>query len=78
MFVLFSNMSLLEINILDGQLVQEIDVTAIDGVEFAEGEEARAQAFAVFKDLGMLAISTTHAVYLIDFEKGVKFNQRID
>lgn len=53
-------------------------MTAIDGVEFAEGEEAKAQAFAVFKDLGMLAISTTHAVYLIDFEKGVKFNQRID
>lgn len=74
LFVMFSNMALVEINILDGKLVHELDVAAMDGVELTEGEQPRAYAFAVFKDLGMLAVSTTHAVYLIDFEKGMRFN----
>lgn len=43
-----------------------------------EGEEAKARAFALFKDLNMIAVSTQQAVYLIDYENEMKFSSRID
>lgn len=77
LFVMFSNMSLVEISIKTGQLVQEINVATMEGLDMDENEPRKVQAFALFKDLNMIALSTTEAVYLIDFENEVKYNMKI-
>ena len=78
LFMLFTNFSLVEISIQSGKLVQEVDLREIEGVELAENGEARTKAFAIFKDLNMIAFSTAEAVYLIDFENEFKFSTKIE
>jgi hypothetical protein len=78
LFLMFTNMSLVEISIKSGKLVQEIQLREIDGVELGETEDPKVNAFAIFKDLNMIAFSTGESVYLIDFENEFKFSTKIE
>lgn len=78
LFLMFTNMSLVEISIKSGKLVSEVNLREIEGVELDEAELSRVSAFAIFKDLHMIAFSTSHAVYLIDFESEFKFSTKIE
>lgn len=78
LFVMFSNMSLVEISIKSGKLVQEIELMQLEGMELEENEAPKILTFSIFKDLNMLAFSTAEAVYLINFENEMKFNFKMD
>lgn len=75
---MFSNMSLVEISIKSGKLVQEIDILKVEGMELSENEPHKILTFSIFKDLKMIAFSTPEAVYLLNFENELKFNYRMD
>lgn len=53
-------------------------MSQIDGVELGETESPFVNAFAIFKDLNMIAFSTGESVYLIDFESEFKFSTKIE
>ena len=78
LFLMFTNMSLVEISIKSKQLVQEINLTELDGIDFNFGEEQKVSAFAIISDLNLIAFSTSEAVYLVDFESEFKFSTKID
>ena len=78
LFLMFTNMSLVEISIKSKQLVQEINLTELDGIDFNFGEEQKVSAFAIISDLNLIAFSTSEAVYLVDFESECKFSTKID
>lgn len=77
LFVMFSNMSLVEISIATGKLVDDTNIAQLENIDLDENEQPKVQAFAIFKDLNMIALSTSEAVYLIDFENEIKFNTKI-
>lgn len=47
-------------------------------MELAENEPRKILTFSIFKDLKMIAFSTSEAVYLLNFENEIQFNYKID
>jgi hypothetical protein len=74
LFIMFENMTLVEINTSTGKVVSQTDLLDFIGPELEEGEAPKARAFALFRDLNMLAVSTLQAVYLIDYENELKYS----
>jgi len=74
LFIMFENMTLVEINTSSGKVVDQTDLLTFIGPELEADEVPKARAFALFRDLNMLAVSTFNAVYLIDFENELKYS----
>lgn len=67
LFVLCDDLTLTEVSLESHQVVQQLNVAQLDGAgEALAGQKAL--AFAMFKDLNMIAISSEHGVHLFDYE----------
>jgi len=67
LFVMYDDMTLIEVNLQTKQMVSEINLGDIeDAQELCQGKKT--VSFAMFKDLNMLAISTDSNVHLFDYE----------
>lgn len=77
LFVMFDNMSLVEISMKSGLLVNETDIRKLEGIELEPNEAPKVFAFALQKETNIIAFSTSEAVYLLDFETDIKFSRKI-
>ena len=66
-FILFSNLKLVEINLQTKQVVQELSIAELDGAS-EHMQDQKAQAFAMFKELNMIAVSTESGFHMFDYE----------
>lgn len=77
-FVLFSDLRLTEINLQSKQVVQSVLITQLEGAG-EQVTDTEALAFAMFKELNMIAISTESAVHIVDYESStMKFVRKIE
>jgi hypothetical protein len=66
LFILYDDLTLLEIDIKTKELVNETNIGDLEDAAHLAGRKAT--AFAMFKDLNMIAISTDECVLLVDYE----------
>lgn len=70
LFVMLSDLSLIELNLATKEVVQLSSIRQVEGLaETLEHDSAaKALAFGVFRELNMMAVSTGSAVHMIDYE----------
>jgi len=66
-FILFSDLKLTEVNLQTKAVVREVSVAALDGAA-EHMDSQKALAFAMFKDLNMIAVSTENGFHMFDYE----------
>ena len=66
LFVLYDDMTLIEVNLLTNDIVDERNIADIENAQHLAGKKAT--AFAVFKDINMLVIATDEKVHLFEYE----------
>jgi hypothetical protein len=69
--VITSGGTLSEISLSQAQIMQQVNLRNLDGISISSDETVL--SFAVFKDLNMIAFSVATSVFLIDFEKEIKY-----
>ena len=74
-FILFSDLKLIEINLQTKAVVREINVASLDGASenLSDPSNQKALAFAMFKDLNMIAVSTPVGLHMFDYETELQF-----
>ena len=68
LLVVFDNLKLVEVNIQSKQVINEFQLSEVEGADQLVGQKAT--SFAMFKDLNMLAISTEQSVFFFTYEEG--------
>ena len=66
-FILCSDLKLIEVNLQTKSVVQELSIGKLDGAG-EHMESQKAVAFAMFKDLSMIAVSTEKGFHMFDYE----------
>lgn len=67
---MFDDLTLTEVNLSTKEVVREVEIiTLVEEDVIAEGDKAT--AFDMFKDLNMIAISTSKGVHLFDYEENM-------
>lgn len=79
LFLLFSNMILVEFNTVSGKVTATTDLADLlqDEMEEEEKDICIAQTFSLFKDQNMIAVATRQAVYILNVDESVSFLKRI-
>ncbi len=70
-FILFSDLKLIEISLQTKAVIQEHSLSSLEGAtEHLSGQKA--QAFAMFKDLNMIAVASENGFHMFDYESELK------
>lgn len=68
LFVMFDDLTLTEVNLSTKEVVREVQIYTLVEEDVIAGDD-KATAFDMFKDLNMIAISTSKGVHLFDYEE---------
>lgn len=70
LFVMFDDLTLTEVNLSTKEVVREVQIWTLVEDDLIAGDD-KATAFDMFKDLNMIAISTSKGVHLFDYEENM-------
>ena len=70
LFVMFDDLTLTEVNLSTKEVVREVQIWTLVEDDLIAGDD-KATAFDMFKDLNMIAISTSKGVHLFDYEESM-------
>lgn len=67
---MFDDLTLTEVNLSTKEVVREVQIWTLVEDDLIAGDD-KATAFDMFKDLNMIAISTSKGVHLFDYEENM-------
>ena len=76
LFVLYDDLTLHEINIKTKETVNEVNIADLEDASDLAGKKAT--SFAMFKDLNIIAVSTSECVLLFDYESDLTVITTLD
>ena len=77
MFIIFDDLKLIEVNLQSQSIVRQFSLAEVDDAA-EQLKDAKAISFAMYREVGMFAVSTETCVFIFNYEDGLELIRTIE